>query len=92
MNLTDVTSDLSNLFSNDSILNKGLDYLSVIGEKGSNFVSSNVPSSWMSKVIMLLIGLILIYFGSKLTQKLAKFGIYILGLILIIGTLVSIFT
>lgn len=91
MNITEVTKNIGNFSSNSSIINKGVGYLSVIGENGSNFVLSNVPNSWMSKFIMLLAGMILIYFGSKITQKLAKIGIYILGAIIVIGTLVSIF-
>lgn len=75
---------------NESILNNSIvksltSNVKSITEKISDIITSNIPQTWMVNIILLMIACGVIFIGSKVTQKFAKVGLYILGFILIIG-------
>lgn len=72
-----------------NIFNQAKDYLLSFIDSSTNFLQSNVQNEWMSKLLLIFFGLVFLFIGSKLTQKLTKFGMIVIGIILIIGTFLS---
>lgn len=75
------------------IIDRGLYFLknssSGIVNKISELMSGNISNANMSKLILLFVCLAVIYFGSKITNKLAKFGMIVVGVLIISGIVVS---
>ena len=77
-----------------SILNFLGDKTSYLSQKALEKISELLgkePSDFIGKIITLIILVGLIFLGSKLTQKVAKFVLILLSIILIISILYSIF-
>lgn len=74
---------------NDSIVKSSVNFLTTTIKTGTSkvtdFINLNISQTWMANIILLIIACAVIFIGSKITQKFAKFGLYILGIILIIG-------
>lgn len=60
-------------------------------EKVTDTVKNNVPTIWMANIIIAIIAFAVIFIASKITQKFAKFILYILGIILLVGLGLNIF-
>lgn len=78
---------------NGSIVKNVYSYLSTTtrGLTGriTDLIKENIPQSWMANIILLIIACAVIFAGSKVTQKLSKFFLYVLGIILIAGIILN---
>lgn len=67
-----------------------------ISEKTSNLINDlqnlildKVPDTWLGKVIIAFLIVLLIYIASKVTNKIAKVVLWILAIILVLGIIFS---
>ena len=78
---------------NNSIVQKGINFLTTTAQSSANtvtdFITSNVSNSWMANIILLMIACSAIFVAGKITQKVAKVGLYILGVVLVIGLVLN---
>jgi len=78
---------------NNSIVQKGMNFLTTTAQtsadKVTNLITSNVSQSWMANIILLMIACSAIFVAGKITQKFAKIGLYILGIVLVIGLVLN---
>lgn len=78
-----------------SIVNQSVDFLKKVSTPISNkiygFLGDTVPSGIVYKLIVAFIGLALIWGSTKIVNKLAKFGMIIIALLIIVGVVFSFF-
>jgi len=92
MDETNITIDLNNPQVFENIFKKSLEIISQISE----FVKDKLAylginfSGMLSTILTIFIAVLLIYLATKIGNKIAKFILIILGLILIIGMVYSV--
>lgn len=81
---------------NPEIKNFGLNVFSFLKEKLSllantlrSWVSDYLPQEWLINIFMLFISIFFLYLGTKLTNKILKVILWILGGILIFGIFIN---
>ena len=58
-------------------------------EKTTEFIQNTIPGEGLSRLFLIFIGLFLIFISAKLTAKLSKLGLIVVGGLLIVGGLLS---
>ena len=81
---------LKKIMNNTSqYVDKGVDFLSSttgkVADSIRGWIESYIPSVWLVNIIILFFGVAIFFIATKITNKVAKFVLYVLGIIIVIG-------
>jgi len=80
---------MENSTASSNVINFAKESTTNLVNQLSEFLQVNIPNNNLSQLVLIFLGLLLIWIASSVTKRVAKFGLIIVGGLLIVGSVLN---